>query len=152
MRTTVQRAARFLVQAVKLMRAKDHDYGDAWKEMSIESHLDRIMAKVTRIRRIRANGFAAVSEGVRSEVLDIINYAVFIALTLEDQDGQAQQGDSGSEAGSGGWKTEYLDGAVVGGTGTGATQAESAGTPTDLSGYGHTTTQAYPLGTVTEAG
>jgi hypothetical protein len=93
---TVRRAARFLVEALKLMRAKDHDYGDAWKELSIPSHVDRIKVKLVRITKLlelKARGEEAqVSEGIRAEVMDVINYATFIALALEDQEHEQRAG------------------------------------------------------------
>ncbi len=117
MRTTPQRAARFLVEAVKLMRAKDHDYGEAWKELSVESHIDRIRVKLARLSKLiefRQRGEEAqVSDGIKGEVLDIINYAIFVWLALEDQDEQKQR-DQGSEgSGSGGAGEAALQAAVA---------------------------------------
>ncbi len=87
---TAQRVSAVFIEALKLIWAKNHDYGDAWKELTISSHFDRIRVKLSRISRLlelRAKGEEAkVSEGVKAEVLDIINYAAFILLALEDQD------------------------------------------------------------------
>jgi hypothetical protein len=72
--------------AKELMEDKNHDYGEAWRSMSQESFVDLILMKLQRIRQILANeGKTLVSEGIDANYLDIINYAVF-ALILMDQD------------------------------------------------------------------
>lgn len=72
--------------AKKLMEDKNHDYGEAWRSMSQESFVDLILMKLQRIRQILANeGKTLVSEGIDANYLDIINYAVF-ALILMEQD------------------------------------------------------------------
>lgn len=106
MSETTRRASRLLVEAVKLMRAKDHDYGEAWKDLSIGSHLDRVKVKtirMTRLLELRAKGVEAlVSEGVKAEALDVINYCLFILMAMEDQEHeQALEGDQGSAGRSG---------------------------------------------------
>ena len=69
----------------KLMLDKNHDYGEAWREMSEESFVDLILMKLQRIRQILANdGKTLVSEGIDANYTDIINYAVF-ALILRHQ-------------------------------------------------------------------
>lgn len=68
--------------AKKLMQDKNHDYGEAWREMSQESFVDLILAKLLRIRKILDNeGKTIISEGIGSNFYDIINYGVF-ALVL----------------------------------------------------------------------
>lgn len=65
-------------QAKQLMENKNHDYGEAWREMSQESFVDLILMKLMRIRQIIANeGKTLASEGIDANYLDIINYAVF---------------------------------------------------------------------------
>ncbi|TAM94792.1 MAG: DUF1599 domain-containing protein [Chitinophagaceae bacterium] len=68
-----------------LMQNKNHDYGEAWRQMSEESLVDMILSKLQRIRQILKNkGKTLVSEGIEANVMDIINYAVF-ALILEEE-------------------------------------------------------------------
>ena len=72
-------------QAKKLMEDKNHDYGEAWREMSQESFTDLILAKVLRIKHILNNeGKTLVSEGVDANLYDIINYAVFALILAVD--------------------------------------------------------------------
>jgi hypothetical protein len=72
--------------AKRLMEDKNHDYGEAWRSMSQESFVDLILMKLQRIRQILANeGKTLVSEGIDANYLDMINYAVF-ALILMEQD------------------------------------------------------------------
>lgn len=73
-----------ILSAKKLMRNKNHDYGEAWREMSQQSFVDLILAKILRIKQIIQNeGKTLVSEGIESNFYDILNYAVF-ALILSD--------------------------------------------------------------------
>lgn len=72
-----------------LMTSKNHDYGEAWRDMTQESFADLILVKLLRIRQILANdGKTLISEGVDANLHDIINYAVF-ALILIDEGKQA---------------------------------------------------------------
>ena len=65
----------------KLMEDKNHDYGEAWREMSQESFVDLILAKVLRIKQIIQNdGQTLVSEGIDSNYSDIVNYALFALI------------------------------------------------------------------------
>ncbi len=73
-----------ILNAKKLMQNKNHDYGEAWRDMSQESFVDLILAKILRIKQIVQNeGNTLVSEGIESNFYDILNYAVF-ALILSD--------------------------------------------------------------------
>lgn len=64
--------------AKQLMNDKNHDYGEAWREMSQESFVDLILAKILRIKQILANeGKTLISEGIDANFYDILNYAVF---------------------------------------------------------------------------
>lgn len=68
-----------------LMLRKNHDYGEAWRQMSQESFVDLILTKLQRIRQILRNEEKTIiSEGIDSNLMDIINYAVF-ALILESE-------------------------------------------------------------------
>lgn len=65
-----------------LMEAKNHDYGEAWREMRINSLTDLILQKLLRVKQIENNkGKTIVSEGIDANYQDMINYAVF-ALVL----------------------------------------------------------------------
>jgi membrane-associated HD superfamily phosphohydrolase len=71
--------------AKKLMINKNHDYGEAWREMSQESFVDLILAKVLRIKQIIANkGKTISSEGIDANLYDIINYALFGLILIEE--------------------------------------------------------------------
>lgn len=67
-----------LAEAKELMIRKNHDYGEAWREMSKEGIVDMILAKIIRIKTILSNdGKTIASEGVEGNYFDIINYAIF---------------------------------------------------------------------------
>ncbi len=71
--------------AKKIMLDKNHDYGEAWRDMSQESFADLILVKLLRIKQILINdGKTLISEGIDANYVDIINYAVF-ALILMDE-------------------------------------------------------------------
>jgi hypothetical protein len=64
-----------------LMLKKNHDYGEAWRDMRITSLTDLILAKLLRIKQIEDNnGVTMASEGVESNYFDILNYAVFALI------------------------------------------------------------------------
>ena len=68
-----------------LMKDKNHDYGEAWREMRISSLTDLIIQKLLRVKQIEDNnGETLVSEGIDANYQDIINYSVF-ALILINQ-------------------------------------------------------------------
>ena len=68
-----------------LMLAKNHDYGEAWRDMRVSSLTDLILQKLLRVKQIEDNqGKTLVSEGIDANYQDMINYAVF-ALTHLDQ-------------------------------------------------------------------
>ena len=68
------------------MQDKNHDYGEAWREMSQESFADLILMKLHRMRQILQNdGKTQVSVGIDSNYLDIINYAVFALILISEQ-------------------------------------------------------------------
>ena len=67
-----------------LMENKNHDYGEAWREMRVSSLTDLILQKLLRIKQIEDNsGKTLVSEGIDANYSDIINYAVFALIHLE---------------------------------------------------------------------
>ena len=68
----------------ELMEAKNHDYGEAWREMRVSSLTDLILQKLLRVKQIEDNkGQTLVSEGIDANYQDMINYSVF-ALILMD--------------------------------------------------------------------
>ena len=75
-----------LREAKELMIRKNHDYGEAWREMSKEGIVDMILAKIIRIKTILANnGKTIASEGVEGNYFDIINYAIFDLIHYEEE-------------------------------------------------------------------
>lgn len=68
-----------------LMIAKNHDYGEAWRDMRVSSMTDLILMKLLRIKQIEENnGITQVSEGLDSNYMDIINYALFCLIKLTE--------------------------------------------------------------------
>jgi len=76
---------RKMALARDIMMAKNHDYGEAWRDMSQESFTDLILMKILRIRQILVNeGRTLVSEGIDSNFIDIINYSLFALILIEE--------------------------------------------------------------------
>ncbi len=66
-----------------LMFAKNHDYGEAWRDMRISSLTDLILMKILRVKQIEDNeGKTLASEGVKANYQDMLNYAVFALIKL----------------------------------------------------------------------
>ena len=77
---------RYAHEALELMKKKNHDYDEAWRGMRVSSYTDFILTKIERIKEIeeletRGEQLKA-SEGIDSNYMDIINYAVFGAIKL----------------------------------------------------------------------
>jgi phage portal protein BeeE len=71
------------------LRNKNHDYGEAWRDMRISSMTDLILMKIFRTKQIENNqGVTLVSEGVEANYQDMLNYAVFCLIQLKQ--GQIQ--------------------------------------------------------------
>ena len=67
-----------------LMLAKNHDYGEAWRDMRVSSLTDLILQKLLRVKQIEDNqGKTLVSEGLDANYQDMINYAVFALIHLD---------------------------------------------------------------------
>lgn len=67
-----------------LMEAKNHDYGEAWRDMRVSSLTDLILQKVLRVKQIEDNkGKTLVSEGIDANYQDMINYAVFALILMK---------------------------------------------------------------------
>lgn len=76
----------FIKQTKALMQDKNHDYGEAWRDMRISSMTDLILVKLHRIKQIEENdGQTTVSEGLESNYQDIINYAIFASIKIEEK-------------------------------------------------------------------
>jgi hypothetical protein len=76
---------KYVAFAKATMLDKNHDYGEAWRDMSQESFADLILVKLLRIKQILANdGKTIISEGIDANYVDILNYSVF-ALVLMDE-------------------------------------------------------------------
>jgi len=72
-----------IAAAKALMEDKNHDYGEAWRDLSQESFTDLILSKLLRIRQIIAlNGKTLISEGIDANYYDIINYAAFELILI----------------------------------------------------------------------
>lgn len=72
--------------AKALMQDKNHDYGEAWRDMSQQSFTDLIMVKLKRIKQILLNeGKTIMSEGIDANYLDIINYAAFALILIGEE-------------------------------------------------------------------
>ena len=70
-------------QTKELMENKNHDYGEAWRDMSQESFADLIIMKLQRIKQILANdGKTIMSEGIDANYVDILNYSVFALILM----------------------------------------------------------------------
>lgn len=73
-------------EAKNLMEKKNHDYGEAWREMRISSITDLIFQKVLRTKQIEDNnGKTVVSEGLDANYFDMLNYAVFCLIKLLEE-------------------------------------------------------------------
>lgn len=77
---------KHLQSARSLMENKNHDYDEAWRNMRVSSYTDIILMKLMRIRQIEDKaGETLVSEGVDANYRDIINYALFALIKLEEE-------------------------------------------------------------------
>lgn len=82
---TIALYADKIATAKALMLNKNHDYGEAWRSMSQESFADLILMKLQRIRQILANkGKTLISEGIDANYHDIINYAAFALILINE--------------------------------------------------------------------
>jgi len=74
-----------VAMAKQLMQDKNHDYGEAWRDMSQESFVDLILSKLLRIKQILGNdGKTIMSEGIDANYFDIINYAAFALILIKE--------------------------------------------------------------------
>jgi hypothetical protein len=84
---TLQLYNGYFQKAKALMQNKNHDYSEAWRKMRISSYTDLILMKLKRIKQIEDNdGKTTISEGIDSNYLDIINYAVFALVKIDSKE------------------------------------------------------------------
>lgn len=70
----------------QLMLDKNHDYGEAWRDMRVSSLTDLILMKIFRVKQIEDNkGQTIISEGVDANYMDMINYSVFAMIKLNNE-------------------------------------------------------------------
>lgn len=73
-----------LQKGKELMMLKNHDYGEAWRNMRISSYTDLILMKLKRTKQIEDNrGSTLISEGIDANYLDMMNYAVFALIKMD---------------------------------------------------------------------
>ena len=76
---------KYAKEAKNLMENKNHDYGEAWRDMRVSSLTDLILMKLLRIKQIEDNkGETLISEGVDANFHDMINYAIFALIKLSE--------------------------------------------------------------------
>lgn len=76
---------KYAKEAKSLMENKNHDYGEAWRDMRLSSLTDIILMKLLRIKQIEDhNGETIISEGVDANFNDMINYSVFALIKLSE--------------------------------------------------------------------
>ena len=74
---------KYALEAKSLMENKNHDYGEAWRDMRISSLTDLMLMKIFRIKQIEDNaGSTHISEGVEGNYFDMLNYSVFALIHL----------------------------------------------------------------------
>ncbi len=76
---------KHIVETKALMEDKNHDYGEAWRDMRVSSLTDLILQKLLRVKQIEDNeGKTLVSEGIDANYQDMINYAIFALILIEE--------------------------------------------------------------------
>lgn len=74
---------RFYKESNDLMQSKNHDYGEAWRDMRVSSLTDLILQKLLRVKQIEDNeGKTLISEGIDANYFDMINYSIFALIKL----------------------------------------------------------------------
>jgi hypothetical protein len=74
---------KYTHEAFELMAKKNHDYGEAWRDMRVSSLTDLILMKILRVKQIEDNkGETLISEGIDANYFDMLNYAVFSLIHL----------------------------------------------------------------------
>lgn len=76
---------KHIAETKALMENKNHDYGEAWRDMRVSSLTDLIIQKLLRVKQIEDNkGKTLVSEGINANYQDIINYAIFALIHIDE--------------------------------------------------------------------
>lgn len=74
---------KYASEAFQLMKKKNHDYGEAWRDMRVSSLTDLILTKILRVKQIEDNkGTTLISEGIDANYYDMLNYSVFALIHL----------------------------------------------------------------------
>ena len=82
--TALDKYDEYATKALNLMKAKNHDYDEAWRSMRISSYTDLILMKIYRTKQIESNeGHTIVSEGIDANYMDMINYSVFGLIKID---------------------------------------------------------------------
>ena len=75
----------YSAEAFDLMMKKNHDYGEAWRDMRVSSLTDLILMKILRVKQIEDNnGSTLISEGIDANYFDMLNYSVFALIHLKN--------------------------------------------------------------------
>jgi hypothetical protein len=81
---TLELYKKYFAEAKTLMLDKNHDYGEAWRNMRMSSYTDLILMKIKRIKQIEDNqGKTIISEGIDANYMDMINYSVFALIKID---------------------------------------------------------------------
>jgi len=76
---------KMIAETKQLMMDKNHDYGEAWRDMRVSSLTDLILQKLLRVKQIEDNaGQTLVSEGIYANYQDMINYSVFALIHIKN--------------------------------------------------------------------
>ncbi len=76
---------QYVQTTMELLMNKNHDYGEAWRDMRISSITDIVLMKLLRVKQIEDNaGQTIISEGIDANYMDMINYAVFCMILMKD--------------------------------------------------------------------
>ena len=78
--------SKHLGQTRDLMLKKNHDYGEAWREMRVSSLVDLILMKILRVKQIEDNeGSTIISEGIDANYMDMLNYSMFAMILMMEE-------------------------------------------------------------------
>ncbi len=84
--TAFRHYSSYAEETKQLMLQKNHDYGEAWRDMRVSSMTDLILMKLLRIKQIEENeGKTLISEGLKANYQDIMNYAIFCLILISEK-------------------------------------------------------------------
>lgn len=76
---------KYASEAFELMQKKNHDYGEAWRDMRVSSLTDLILMKILRVKQIENNqGKTIISEGIDANYFDMLNYSIFALIHMKN--------------------------------------------------------------------